>query len=195
MSDDTTDLGDLVAFHDPTRRRLVDLLAAHGPSKVSTLARAMGAQVGSVSHHLRILERAGFVEPAPDLATDARTSWWRLADRTWAWSLDDFEQPADQHRARTAHRLAARHQGQMLGAWAAQLGAYDEEWRRAAFSTEVTTHATAGELAILLERLDDTVQEWLTSITRDDGQERLPVTFFGYGFPFGADGPEVTRAG
>ncbi|WP_309648301.1 helix-turn-helix domain-containing protein [Nocardioides sp.] len=192
---DTTDLSDLVAFHDPVRRRLVDVLTGHGPSTVTSLARALDLRVGSVSHHLRTLERAGFVEPAPELATDGRTSWWRLVDRTWHWSPEDFDQPADRHRARAAQRLAARHQGQVLNAWAARQGEHEAEWRRAAFSTEVTTRATAPELAALLERLDATVQEWLGGITRDDGQQREPVTFFGYGLPVCVDGPGVSLSG
>ncbi|GEP38287.1 transcriptional regulator [Nocardioides psychrotolerans] len=177
-------MSELIAFREPLRRRLVDLLAARGPCTVSTLAREVGAAVGSVSHHLRALEKAGFVEPAPELATDGRTSWWRLVDKTWSWSLEDFDAPADQHRARGAERLAVRHQGEMLRAWAARRDRCPETWRRAAFSTEVNTRATPAELADLLTRLDTTLDEWLGSITRDDDQEREPVVFFGYGFPF-----------
>ena len=185
MTDDTdTSLSDLIAIHEPVRRRLVDLLAAHGPSRVTTLAQEIGAQVGSVSHHLRTLELAGFVERAPELAVDGRTSWWRLVDRTWSWSVEDFDAPADRHQARAAQHLSVRHHGEMLRAWAARRQACPEDWRRAAFSTDLTTRATPAELGDLLDRLDATIQEWLGTIPRDDGQEREPVLFFGYGFPF-----------
>lgn len=184
MTDDTsTSLSQIIAIHEPVRRRLVDHLAAHGPSRVTSLARALGEQVGSISHHLRTLERAGFVERATELATDGRTSWWRLVDTTWSWSLEDFDHPAEQHQARAAQRLATRHHGELLNAWGAGREKWPEEWRRSGFSTDVTTRATPAELAELLDRLDSTLQEWLESIPRDDGQERQPVLFFGYGFP------------
>ncbi len=184
MTEDTsTPMSELIAIHEPLRRRLVELLAAQGPSKVTTLASATGRQVGSISHHLRTLERAGFVEPAPELATDARTSWWRLTDRSWQWSPDDFDHPADHHQARTAERLTTRHHGELLNAWGADRDRWPEAWRRSAFSTDVTTLATATELADLLDRLDATIQGWLDSIPRDDGQERRAVVFFGYGCP------------
>ena len=55
----------LRAVHHPTRRRMVDFLYLHGPSQVGTLARELGEQVGSISHHLRMLERAGVVAHVP----------------------------------------------------------------------------------------------------------------------------------
>ncbi|WP_425577467.1 ArsR family transcriptional regulator [Nocardioides endophyticus] len=43
---------------------MVDYLYLHGPTQVGTLARELGEQVGSISHHLRMIERAGIVAPA-----------------------------------------------------------------------------------------------------------------------------------
>src|SRR4051812_388939 len=85
-----TTIETLRAVHHPTRRRMIDLLYLHGPSQVGTLARELGEQVGSISHHLRMLERAGVVAPAPELMTDGRTSWWRLVESSMSWSVDDF---------------------------------------------------------------------------------------------------------
>ncbi len=175
---------DLVAMHEPARRRIVDLLAARGPSQVGTLARELDAQVGSISHHLRMLERAGVVERAPELATDGRTSWWRLVERTWAWSPEDFDGPAEHHQAVTAQGLNTRHQAELLRSWRSRAAEAGPAWREAAFSTDLTTRATAAELADLAQRLDATVDEWLASFDRDDDQEREPVFVFAHGFPF-----------
>jgi DNA-binding transcriptional ArsR family regulator len=91
----------LTAVHHPVRRRIIDYLVLHGPSQVGTLAQAFGEQVGSISHHLRMLERVDVVERAPELATDGRTSWWRYKRLSISWSPDDFsDSPADLHRAR-----------------------------------------------------------------------------------------------
>ena len=67
----------LRAVHHPTRRRIIEYLYINGDSQVGSLARDLDQQVGSISHHLRMLERAGVVERAPELAVDGRTSWWR----------------------------------------------------------------------------------------------------------------------
>src|SRR5690625_328126 len=96
----------LHAIHHPTRRRIIDFLFVYEPSQVGALARAFNQQVGSISHHLRVLERAGVVARVPELAEDRRTSWWRLDRTTISWSLDDFAgNPADRAQAKAAERL------------------------------------------------------------------------------------------
>ncbi len=70
----------LRAVHHPIRRRIIEYLYINGDSQVGALAKDLEQQVGSISHHLRMLERAGVVERAPELATDGRTSWWRRRD-------------------------------------------------------------------------------------------------------------------
>jgi DNA-binding transcriptional ArsR family regulator len=174
----------LTAVHHPVRRRIFDHLVTHGPTQVGTLARGLGQQVGSVSHHLRMLERAGVVERAPELATDGRTSWWRASLDTLRWSVDDYaDRPADRARAQVAERLNVEHQVAKLVDWKRRNAAYDEEWRRAAFSNDSLTLATSEELADLQEALTTTVRLWREAIDTDDGQEREPVFVFQHGFP------------
>lgn len=81
----------ITAVHHPVRRRIVDYLGLYGASQVTTLARALDQQVGSISHHLRMLERAGIVERADTPNADKRTSWWQPTRRSFTWSADDFE--------------------------------------------------------------------------------------------------------
>lgn len=173
----------LRAVHHPTRRRMVDLLYLAGPSQVGTLARELGEQVGSISHHLRMLERAGIVAPAPELATDGRTSWWRLEQDTLRWSVEDFEDAADRTQARAAERLNIDHQLAKLSAWKHESGRADPGWARAAFSSDFLALASADELAELAEALRVTVERWRTSIDLDDGTAREPVFVFSHGFP------------
>src|SRR6478736_10089268 len=105
MTSGRTPIETLRAFHHPTRRRMVDYLYLHGPTQVGTLARELDQQVGSISHHLRMLQRAGVVAPAPELATDGRTSWWRLEQTSLSWSVDDFAGDAAAMVVATAQRL------------------------------------------------------------------------------------------
>lgn len=172
------------AVHHPVRRRIIDHLVVHGASQVGTLATALEQQVGSVSHHLRMLERAGVVERAPELATDGRTSWWRYAGTGISWSVEDFAtRPADRVRAEAAERLNFQHHVDRFVAWQRSQGTYDASWRRAAFTSDTYAHATPGELDDLQERLLTTVRAWRDEIDTSDGTEREPVFVFYQGVP------------
>jgi DNA-binding transcriptional ArsR family regulator len=50
------------ALADPTRRQVLDLLAARGEGSASALAAAMPVSRPAVIKHLAILDRAGLVE-------------------------------------------------------------------------------------------------------------------------------------
>ncbi|MGI9156482.1 MAG: ArsR/SmtB family transcription factor [Marmoricola sp.] len=174
----------LAAVHHPVRRRIVDHLVLNGPSRVGAMATAFGQQVGSISHHLRMLERAEVVERAPELASDGRTSWWRYTGLAISWSADDFaDAPADLHRARVAERINVEHQVKKLVDWQRRSATYDEEWRRAAFSSDSLAKATPVELHDLLRRLEDAIGGWRDEIDADDGAEREPVFVFMHAFP------------
>jgi DNA-binding transcriptional ArsR family regulator len=85
-----TDAQALAALSHPARQSLLDVLAAHGPATVGTLASRTAMAAGSVSHHLGVLARFGFVEEAPELARDRREHWWRGTRGSYTWSADDF---------------------------------------------------------------------------------------------------------
>ena len=178
-----TSIETLRAVHHPTRRRMVDYLSLHGPSQVGTLARELGEQVGSISHHLRMLERVGVVTPAPELATDGRTSWWRLDQASLSWSVEDFaDNAADRTQARAAERLNLDHQLGKLAAWKRSSARADPAWRRAAFSADFLAMATPEELAALQDALLDVVRRWQAGIDTEDGTTREPVFVFAHGF-------------
>lgn len=173
----------ITALHHPVRRRIVDHLGLHGASQVTTLARALGQQVGSISHHLRMLERAGIVERADDPTGDRRTSWWQKVRRSFSWSVDDFaDSPADALLAREAERVNIATQIGRLQAWHRRTAPMPE-WTRAAFSTDTLTWATAEELAALSEALRATIDAWRDGIDTSDGAARRPVFVFAHGFP------------
>jgi DNA-binding transcriptional ArsR family regulator len=51
----------LVALADPTRRQLLDLLAAHGEATATTLAQRLPVSRQAVVKHLAVLDAAGLV--------------------------------------------------------------------------------------------------------------------------------------
>ncbi|WP_067968117.1 ArsR/SmtB family transcription factor [Nocardiopsis trehalosi] len=81
------------ALADPTRRAVLDALAAHGPATATGLARRLPVTRQAVAKHLAVLERAGLVAgrrhgrevrylPRPDPLDAAARHLTRLAD---AW--------------------------------------------------------------------------------------------------------------
>lgn len=181
-----TSIETLRAALHPTRRRIVEYLVLHGPSQVGTLARELGEQVGSVSHHLRMLERADVVARAPELAEDGRTSWWRLEERSFSWSADDFADPAQRMEAKAAERTNLEHQLRKLSEWKRQADQAPAAWRRAAFTTDFTVLATPDELAeidaLLLRELTAWRERILARIEADGAGDREPVFVFVHGF-------------
>jgi DNA-binding transcriptional ArsR family regulator len=51
----------LTALADPTRRRLLDALAAHGEATATTLAQQLPVTRQAIVKHLAVLDRAGLV--------------------------------------------------------------------------------------------------------------------------------------
>ncbi|MCE0508011.1 helix-turn-helix domain-containing protein [Microbacterium aurugineum] len=177
------DISVITAVHHPLRRRIYDYLLLYGTSQVTTLARALESQVGSISHHLRMLERAGVVERVPDPDGDKRTSWWAVARRGLTWSTDDYaDSPSDALLAREAQRQGIRMQIERLQQWhrhrhdPAYVG-YDGS------NTETTTWASPDELRDLSARLLATIREWQDGIDLADDQSRTPIFVFAHAFP------------
>lgn len=60
MDHDVVD-GVLAALADPTRRQLLDLLAAHGQATATTLAGGLPVSRQAIVKHLTVLDSAGLV--------------------------------------------------------------------------------------------------------------------------------------
>ncbi|MFD5225293.1 ArsR/SmtB family transcription factor [Microbacterium sp. NPDC058342] len=169
----------IATISHPLRRRMLGHLLLHGATQVGTFARALDAQVGSISHHLRMLQRAGIVEQTDAPDGDRRASWWQLARRSFTWSTSDYDSPADALLAREAQRANVRHQLDLLQRWHRASVHSDRE----GFSTDSLAWATQEELSDLHARLNALLDEWRRGIDREDGRERMPVFFFAHGFP------------
>lgn len=75
-----TDLVALKALAHPIRLQALGRLRSHGPATASELARALEESTGSLSYHLRQLERFGFV--ADDISRDGRERRWKAVDES-----------------------------------------------------------------------------------------------------------------
>lgn len=95
----------LVALADPTRRRLLDLLAAQGEATATTLAEWLPVSRQAVVKHLAVLDAAGLVsggrvgrevryavQPA---ALDATAQWMATLAADWDRRLANIKRAAE----------------------------------------------------------------------------------------------------
>jgi DNA-binding transcriptional ArsR family regulator len=171
----------LAAIHHPLRHRLFELLALDGPATASRLAEATGEHVGNVSHHLKVLARAGVIEEAPELAKDRRERWWRHVRVGYTWSIADAgDDPAAMLVATTAEQQNLQHHIDKMRQWHERRSEYGEEWVRAAFSMDNWISVTPAELDELGERINALIWEYVNDLppevpSEDPDRERVYV--------------------
>ncbi|MGP4046143.1 ArsR/SmtB family transcription factor [Streptomyces sp. 2A115] len=105
----------LAALADPTRRRLLDLLAAHGQATATTLAARLPVSRQAVVKHLAVLDAAGLVSggrvgrevryAVRPAALDATARWMAGLAADWDRRLANIKHVAEAaERAETAER-------------------------------------------------------------------------------------------
>jgi len=192
----TVKIDAIIALHHPVRRRLFESLSGRGPAPVGVLARRCRLAVGSASHHLGVLHRSGWVEPAPELAGDTRESWWRARHRELSWDSDDFR-PGSAGRAvlELAFREQAGHDLRSVLAWLDSHEELPPQWAHSTSSSAFVL-ATSPQLVDLGERLSALVDDWTKACIRDRDEhpeaERRTVRVIARAFP---SDPETTIPG
>ncbi len=120
----------LKALAHPLRLRILRHLGTAGPATSTTLATALGENTGTLSYHLRMLERSGLIEDIPERST-GRERWWRgvrgldirrppqgeltEAERAMAAELDRMRMDEDVELARQFTAQQAESDGWMRG--------------------------------------------------------------------------------
>jgi Helix-turn-helix domain len=177
----------IIALHHPVRRRLYESLGGLGPAPVGVLARRCRVAAGSASHHLGVLHRGGWVEPAPELAGATRESWWRARHIRLSWDSDEYP-PGTAGRA--VLDLAAREQAasdfRSVLAWMDASDDLPPAWAHSVSSAAFVL-ATPHQLVDLGQRLSALVDDWATACIRDREQdpdaERRTVRVIARAFP------------
>lgn len=177
------DASRLAALQHPVRRRVVEILALDGPATVSQIAHRSAQAVGNVSHHLKILGRAGLAEEAPELARDKRERWWRQVPAPRIWSVADVgEVVADRIIVEEAERENLAYQVSNVEQWWSRRQEYEEKWVQAAFEGVARVRLTADELTELGRRIDALIRDFGTQPSGDD-QPRESVFVFAHAVP------------
>ena len=172
----------VAAIHHPLRRRLLDLLGVEGPATASQLAERTGELVGNISHHLKVLAAAEVILEAPELAKNRRERWWRSAHQSYSWSVADAEgEPAGELIATVSEERNVTHHTDKVRQWFEMRSSYDEDWVRAAFSTDSWLRLTPERLAELGQRIGELIQEYYDAPPTDESAQ--PVYVFAHAVP------------
>ncbi|MBF0673277.1 MAG: helix-turn-helix domain-containing protein [Salinibacterium sp.] len=149
------------ALAHPLRMRLLGELRVEGPLTVGRLCEIVDEAPGNVSYHMGKLAEFGFVEEAPELATDRRERWWRAA-HDFTRVVPPAEDAADEE---VQASLVMRHQ--VIDSYAATLHAaldasarQPREWAEAAGTSDTVVHLTAEQLAEVSAELHDVLRRW-----------------------------------
>lgn len=173
MTDEWPPLGSglvdaIVAVNHPSRRRLYEILSIHGPASVGRLSRETGMAAGSVSHHLKVLRRNGFIDPAPEESGDSRESWWRAVHRTLSWSTRAYGQGTGARAvAEFAEFANLRHQEAATVAWINTRETLPRPWRDRGLNTHTFVRATPEQFDELAERLSAVATAWHEEVLQD----------------------------
>ncbi len=158
------------ALSHPLRLRLLGELRIRGPQSVGMLAGVVDEAAGSVSHHVGVLARYGFVEPAPELARDRRERWWRAAhDRTVWEPLEALADPERRAAQDVLRRAILQRYLQALEGYLELEPALDPAWVRGTASSDQILHLTAEELQELRADLEALGERWQARSDPDRG--------------------------
>lgn len=173
----------LRALAHPLRLQLLGTLRSDGAHSVGQLAELVDEAPGTVSYHVGVLAKFGFVVEAPDRARDGRERWWRAAHSHTEFNPADLLADPEQYgAARALHQMIL--QGYLVELTAA-LDAeptLDREWVAAATHSDSFAYLTAAQLSEFSAELAELSRKWESASdpARDGAQ---PVRWILHAFP------------
>lgn len=156
------DLVVLKALAHPIRLEALGRLRSHGPATASELGRVLGESSGSLSYHLRQLERFGFI--ADDTARDGRERRWQAVDEATVLPKELGSTP----EGRAALQVVKGVQRQALFE---QFAAVDADPHGLADHSDYLLSLDAAEVDALTAELHDVVERY----TGRSGEHRLTL--------------------
>ena len=147
-----TDPRMLRALAHPARIAILQHLALDGPDTATGCADVAGLSPSACSYHLRALARFGFIEPAPDGASDGRHRPWR--SRVLGISYGDpTGSPAVLAAERTLTQLVQQRLDEVRDRYHAREAEYPAAWRAAGGLGSDVLHVSPAELIEVKDRL------------------------------------------
>jgi DNA-binding transcriptional ArsR family regulator len=140
----------MLALAHPTRLSLLELLGREGPLTATQAGTLLGESPGTMSWHLRMLARHGFVTEAE--GARGRRQPWMLTAMGTSW---DPEPQSEAGRAadETLSMVVVERVFGQLRAWIASRYAAPRAWQRAADVSDWTLYLTAAETEQLRDQI------------------------------------------
>lgn len=168
-----TDFAQLKAMSHPTRMRMLTLMSNERPYTVSEIATALGESAGTISYHLRQLEKAGVVMQVPSPDGDGRKSCWQAVGEGYELSVDAKDASAVAQALDQAGAEFLRAGRERYRAAADSLPA---EWRDPGCETSSVILLTAEEYAQMSAELLAVTRKWTQrNLTHREGDGSQPV--------------------
>ncbi len=160
----------MLALAHPTRLSLLELLGQHGPLTATQAGQQLGESPGTMSWHLQVLARHGFVTEAEG-GKGRRRPWQLVASGTRV----DPEPKSEEERAaaEVLMSMAAERAFGRLRAWLASRYLAPGEWKRAAAVSDWTLYLTAAETQQLRDQIYALLEQYTDRLlhpsSRPDG--------------------------
>lgn len=147
----------LRALAHPLRQKMLDILAGR-QLRVTDCAVELGASTAAVSHHMRILDKYGFIEVVR--VGVGREKFWTA--REVSVPLEDLRQDPDAAGVVSTHMLG-RHHHHLRAYWDAAVdGRFSRSWTDASAIVELGAFLTPLELSQLNQELGDVAERWMS---------------------------------
>ncbi|GLY02649.1 MULTISPECIES: helix-turn-helix domain-containing protein [Actinoplanes] len=165
MTEHMPEVDALRALAHPMRMRILGSLRIDGPATSALLARRLGTDSGQTSHHLRLLNKHGFVEDAPELGRGARgrERWWKASQETTSWPDDPDELgPGSADVIRALNRAARRVWDDVVETYRDQAarGEWSAEWQAAGGFGDTAIRTTPSRLAELRTAMRELIDSY-----------------------------------
>lgn len=156
-----TDPRAMRALAHPLRVRLLGELRVSGPRSVGMLAELFDEAPGSISYHMGVLARSGFVAEAPENARDARERWWQAAQSHTRYEPSQLNaDPVTRVASAAMRHTFLRAQSDELSEYIDLEPTLGAEWVAAATSGDSVTYLTPEELRELSDELEELARRW-----------------------------------
>lgn len=155
------DPGSLRALAHPLRLQLLGILRSDGAHSVGQLAELVDEAPGTVSYHLGVLAKFGFVVEAPERARDGRERWWRAAHSHTEFDPAALLTDPEQYGAARALQqvIFQSYLVELLAALDAE-PTLDREWVAASTHSDSFAYLTAPQLSELTAELAELSRKW-----------------------------------
>ena len=171
---------------NPERLRILGLLRNKGEQTVGQICSMLDMAPGSVSYHLRRLEKAGLAERSPRPGGDKRQSWWKACDPAVRTPTD----PADTSDEAIAIGLKQAIGTSYVNAYTRYLQHLAEcprDWRRHEIGFDTVLEMTPAEMEELEKDLNELITRWTERTSPqsrpsspNEGRRQVLVTIQGF---------------